>query len=166
MSEVIRHIDDVALPDLLRGRVSYRIRLLQIAAYKSFEKVVTGFGTAPRYFGMLKIIEANPGIPQTRLAEAIYLDRSSLVPILTALTREGWIERRPARGDRRVRRVFLTPQGAERLVQLDAQVAEHEAMMTRGLSEPERETLLGLLDRVNENLRASLAHSKDEEPTP
>lgn len=166
MTEVIRHIDEVSLPERLSGRVSYRIRLIQIAAYKSFERVVTGFGTAPRYFGMLKIIEANPGIPQTRLAEAIYLDRSSLVPILTTLTREGWIERKPAQGDRRVRRVFLTPNGAERLVQLETQVTEHETMMTRGLSDAERETLLDLLDRVDANLRASLAQSNDEEEAP
>ncbi len=166
MANVIRHIDEVSLPERLSRRVSYRIRLIQIAAYKSFERVVLGFGTAPRYFGMLKIIEANPGIPQTRLAEAIYLDRSSLVPILRTLTREGWIERKPAQGDRRVRRVFLTPDGAQQLVRLEARVAEHEAMMTLGLSDAERETLLELLDRVDENLRASLTQTNDEEEAP
>ena len=89
MGRILRQGDDVAEPDDLMRRVSYRIRLLQIAAYKSFEKKVQGFGTAPRYYGLLKIVQANPGIAQTRLAEAIFLDRSSLVPILVALTREG-----------------------------------------------------------------------------
>lgn len=150
-------------PEELGNQVSYRIRLLQIAAYKSFERVVTGYGTAPRYYGMLKIIAANPGIAQTRLAEAIYLDRSSLVPILSTLTAEGWVERKPTARDRRVRRVFLTAQGIELLGQLEIDVAAHEAMMTQGFDAAERDTLLDLLARLDTNLRANLMTTDPEE---
>jgi len=162
----MRHIDKVSLPETLTEMVSYRIRLLQIAAYKSFERVVTGFGTAPRYYGMLKIVEANPGIPQIRLAEAIFLDRSSLVPILSALTREGWIERKPARGDRRVRRVFLTLQGSALLEQLDTMVAKHETMMTQGLDDADRTRLLELLTRIDANLRTELSQTDNAGAAP
>ncbi|MFP4274388.1 MAG: MarR family winged helix-turn-helix transcriptional regulator [Paracoccaceae bacterium] len=157
MDEVIRDRDEVVVPPDLLGRVSYRIRLIQIAAYKNFEKVVTGLGTAPRYYGLLKIVEANPGIPQARLAEAIFLDRSSLVPILEALTAEGWVERRTTERDRRLRRVYLTPQGETRLALLECEVARHEAMMTRGLSEAEKARLLSSLDRIDANLRDAIA---------
>ena len=163
MRDVIRHIEEVSQPDVLSAQVSYRIRLLQIAAYKSFERIVTGFGTAPRYYGLLKIVEANPGISQTRLAEAIYLDRSSLVSILSTLTDQGWIERKPTHKDRRVRRVFLAPDGAARLSLLDIEAARHEAIMTQGLSEAERAMLLHLLDRLDDNLRTSLAQSVEKD---
>lgn len=157
MDEVIRDRDGVVEPEILLSQVSYRIRLLQIAAYKSFEKVVTGFGTAPRYYGLLKIVQANPGIPQTRLAEAIFLDRSSLVPIIETLTKEGWLERRPTPRDRRVRRIYLTATGEEKLTRLDARVVAHEATMTAGFSEAETTRLLGYLDRIDENLRLHFA---------
>jgi DNA-binding MarR family transcriptional regulator len=157
MDDVIRDRDEVVEPAELLSRVSYRIRLIQIAAYKSFEKVVTGLGTAPRYYGLLKIVEANPGIPQTRLAEAIFLDRSSLVPILETLTDEGWVERRATERDRRVRRVYLTAQGQERLSLLEREVARHEEMMTGGMSEAEKARLLASFDRIDANLREAFA---------
>lgn len=156
----MRDVADAVTPEMLAGSVSYRIRLLQIASYKAFEQTVTGFGSAPRYFGMLKLIEANPGIPQTRLAEAIFLDRSSLVPILDTLTREGWVERRAAPQDRRVRRVFLTDAGTERLVDLGQQVAAHESAITTGLSAAEKDQLLHLLDKIDANLRVAHAAAK------
>ncbi|MBY6048746.1 MarR family winged helix-turn-helix transcriptional regulator [Vannielia litorea] len=157
---VMRDVAEVVEPELLSRSVSYRIRLLQIASYKIFEQRVEGFGSAPRYFGMLKLIEANPGIPQTRLAEAIFLDRSSLVPILEGLTREGWVERKSTPQDKRVRRVFLTETGRERLGQLEQLVAEHEAAITEGLSDAEREQLISSLERVGENLRSVSAGPK------
>ena len=151
--KIVRDIAELDVPDFLKSAVSYRIRLLQIASYKAFEQKVTGFESAPRYFGMLKLIEENPGVPQTRLAEAIFLDRSSLVPILEALTREGWVERKPASQDKRVRRVFLTEEGKARLAELEKQVAAHERGVTAGLSASERTQLLNLLERVGDNLR-------------
>lgn len=153
MDDIIRDVAALVEPESLRTSVSYRIRLLQIAAYKNFEAKVQGFGTAPRYFGMLKIIEANPGIPQSRLAEAIFLDRSSLVPILVSLTKEGWVERRQDARDKRVRLVHLTESGAERLGELQREVDAHESAMADGLSAGERDQLLKLLGRVDDNLR-------------
>lgn len=152
--EIMRDVAEVVEPEVLAKAVSYRIRLLQIASYKAFEQTVTGFGSAPRYFGMLKLIEANPGIPQTRLAEAIYLDRSSLVPIIDALSLEGWVERRNAEKDRRVRLVYLTDHGAAELARLERDVQAHEAEVTEGLSDAEKAQLLALLDKVDANLRA------------
>ena len=156
MGRILRQGDDVAEPDDLMRRVSYRIRLLQIAAYKSFERRVTGFGSAPRYYGLLKIVQANPGITQTRLAQAIFLDRSSLVPILATLTGEGWVRRKPADDDQRVRRVFLTEAGEDRIALLERDVIAHEEAMTRGFSDDERDQLLDLLGRIADNLRDDL----------
>ncbi len=160
MTAILRHIDEIADPEVSTTPVSYRIRLLQIAAYKSFEQTVTGFGVAPRYFGLLKNVQANPGITQTRLAEAIFLDRSSLVPILATLTREGWVERRATKADRRVRRVYLTADGRERLALLEAEAVRHEAMMTQGFSAEEQVQLIGMLNRIDGNLRRALARGE------
>src|SRR4051812_11149519 len=78
----------------LAGFVGYHLRVAQVAAYREFESRLTGLGMAPRFLGLLMLIEANPGAPQSRLAEAIHLDRSSLVPILDKLEADGLVERR------------------------------------------------------------------------
>ena len=150
---IMRDVSDAVEPDVLKDSISYRIRLLQIAAYKLFEKRITEFGVAPRYFGMLKLIEANPGIPQMRLAELIFLDRSSLVPILETLSREGWIERKGSPQDKRVKRVFLTESGTSRLALLERQVVEHEESVSKSLTEAEKAILIMLLDKLGVGLR-------------
>jgi DNA-binding MarR family transcriptional regulator len=137
------------LTDLL----GYRIRLVQIAAYKDFEAVTKGFGQSPRYFGLLSLIEANPGLPQGKLAEAVHLVRSSLVPIIDKLEAEGIVERRPSRCDRRLKAVWLTSKGKKLVGRLRPFVTKHEDRLTAGMSADEKASLLGLLQRVDINLR-------------
>jgi len=144
-------------PDDLVGRASYLVRLIQIAAYKNFESRMKGFGSAPRYYGLMRIVQANPGILQSRLAETICLDRSSLVPILDTLSKEGLLERHPSTDDKRVRCVFLTETGAALLQDMSALVDEHEAKMVEGLSDEERDTLVELLLKVSKNLRPEVS---------
>jgi DNA-binding MarR family transcriptional regulator len=138
-----------AMQDLL----GFRIRLAQIAAYKDFEAVTKGFGQATRYFGLLSLIEANPGLPQGKLAEAIHLVRSSLVPIIDKLEVEGIVERRSSIGDRRLKAMWLTAKGKKLLARLKPLVAAHEERLTAGMSTEEKALLLRLLQRVDLNLR-------------
>ncbi|MEQ9812302.1 MAG: MarR family transcriptional regulator [Azospirillaceae bacterium] len=150
---------DPTPPDL-RDQVSYMVRLIQISAYKNFEKHTTGFGSAPRYYGLLRLVEANPGITQSRLAEAIYLDRSSLVPILDTLESEGYLVRTPSETDKRVRCIALTPAGRGRLDELKVHVRRHEDLIVHGLTEEERAVLRRLLQRIDGNLRRADAAAK------
>ncbi len=144
----------------LADLVGYRVRLVQIAAYKDFEEnAKKTFGSAPRYFGLLTLIEANPGLSQARLAEEIHLVRSSLVPILDKLEAEGLVERRSA-SDRRSNAVWLTPRGKSVLARLRPVVTEHEKRLTEGFSDAEKAALLALLHKVDANLRRGKAARK------
>jgi DNA-binding MarR family transcriptional regulator len=163
MARLLRDNSDLVEPEAIYGIVSYRLRLLQIAAYKCFERQVAGFGSAPRYYGLLKLVQANPGIHQMRLAEAIYLDRSSLVPIVETLSREGWVERRTTNHDRRVRRLYLTERGEADLVRLDTEVSRHEAQLTHGFSKAESKRLVADLARIDANLRGYLHEAANKE---
>ncbi len=139
---------------MLSDLVSYYVRLVQIAAFKNFEEVTRSFGVAPRYFGLLSLIESNPGTPQGKLAEAIHLLRSSAVPILDRLEADGLIERRSSTVDRRSKSVWLTPQGKKVINSLKVLVREHEERLMVGFSRQEKQQLLKLLKRVDLNLRA------------
>ena len=140
-------------PGELAGLVGYRLRLAQIAAYQAFERSLTRYGAAPRYLGLLAVIERHPGQPQSRLAEAVALGRSSLVPILDRLEAEGLVERRPSAQDRRYKSVWLTAKGQQVVAELTARARVQEERLTRGMTEVERGTLLRLLDGVVQNLK-------------
>lgn len=132
--------------------ISYKLRLAQIVAYRAFEGQVSGFGAAPRYLGLLWLIRDNPGQPQSRLAEAVALQRSSLVTILDRLEADGLVERRAVAGDRRMKQVWLTAEGARVLDALNPQAEAHEAALTSGLTAEEKAIFLRALDQVILNL--------------
>jgi DNA-binding MarR family transcriptional regulator len=71
-----------------------------------------------------------------------------MVAIVDELERRGLVERRPHPGDRRVRALYLTDEGREVLAESREIAAEHEAELTRGMSEAERERLVSLLQRI------------------
>lgn len=139
---------------LLSDLVSYHVRLVQIAAFKNFEAVTQGFGDAPRYFGLLSLIESNPGAPQGKLAEEIHLLRSSIVPILDRLEADGLIARRSSTVDRRSKSVWLTPHGKKVVNRLKPLVYAHEERLLAAFSRQDRRQLLQSLGRMEENLRA------------
>jgi DNA-binding MarR family transcriptional regulator len=132
--------------------VGVAVRLVQIAAYKDFEESSRRFGQAPRYYGLLNLVETNPGLSQTQLAQCLHLVRASLVPILDKLSADGLVERRPDANDKRIRRVWLTPKGKKLMTRLSVAAQQHEARLTAGFSRQERELLLQLLRRADANL--------------
>jgi DNA-binding MarR family transcriptional regulator len=132
------------LPQLL----GYQLRLAQRAVFTDFAEAMGEEAVSPGLFGILVVIEANPGLKQTELAEAAHLDRSSIVPVVDKLEARGLVERRASTVDRRVNGLWLTEPGAALLRRLKRRVATHERRLTRNLSERERTQLVELLRRI------------------
>ena len=133
---------------LLPGLLGYHLRLAQRAIFDDFAAAMGELDMSPGLFGMLVIIEANPGLKQTELANAARLDRSSLVPALDKLEARGLVARRASVEDRRVNGISLTAAGTALLRRLKQRVARHEKRLVSNLTAAERETLVALLQRI------------------
>ncbi|MFV0244435.1 MAG: MarR family winged helix-turn-helix transcriptional regulator [Qingshengfaniella sp.] len=144
---------DLAQPLPVARSVNFRLRMAQILAYKVFEARIPDHGGAARYLGLLSIICENPGQSQSRLAEAVGLQRSSLVPILDRMEKNGIVERRAVDGDRRSNAVWATDHGTGIVADLNARAQAIEEQTLDGLSPGEVQQLRTLLDRVISNLR-------------
>ena len=96
---------------------------------------------------MLLLIEANPGVTQSRLAHAVERDRSTMVGVLDQLEAKGLIERRKG-DDRRTNGLWLTRAGRRLVVRAKRGIAIHERRVAARLSAAERATLLELLSRI------------------
>jgi DNA-binding MarR family transcriptional regulator len=139
-----------SLPDL----VGYQIRLTQIAVFNDLSAVLAPLAMTPGRLGLLMLVEANPGLAQSRLAESLGLDRSSLVPVLNTMQSQRLLERRPVCDDRRRNGIWLTASGARLLRRLQPLVAQHEERMLQGVSRTQRRLLVTLLLRLRSNLTA------------
>lgn len=132
-----------ALPQLL----GYRLRLAQQAVFRDF--AVSVHGLSPGRIGLLIYVDANPGVTQSRLAEAVRRDRSTMVGVLDELEARALIERRRG-ADRRTNGLWLTRAGRKLLARAVRSIAAHERRIAARLSAAERRQLLALLGRIAE----------------
>lgn len=132
-------------PGLLPELIGYRLRLAQQSVFRDFAASVPG--VSPGRIGMLLLIEANPGVTQSRLAHAVDRDRSTMVGVLDQLEARGLIERKKGE-DRRTNALWLTRPGRSLLARAKRAIAIHERRVASRLSAAERAKLLELLARI------------------
>ncbi len=129
------------------------LRITQILADRVFSGI-DGPKMAPGHFTILSLIDLNPGINQSALARCMYLDRSTMVPILDQFEKRGWLERRAKANDRRAYALHLTPEGEKTLAGAGARVDGLEARISSDMGPRKRERLLGLIKELQITLRA------------
>jgi len=130
------------LPTLL----GYRLRRAQQAVFQDFASSVTEI--SPGRAGMLLLVDANPGVTQGRLAQAVGLDRSTMVGVIDALEARRLVERR--RGDdRRTNGLWLTASGRGFVARLKRRIELHERRVAAHLTLAERSQLLALLEKLS-----------------
>ena len=136
---------DHARLDALLG---YALRRAQLRVFADFEASVgAAGGPTPGRLGALMLIEGNPGLTQSALGRALGIDRSSVVPLVARLMREGLV-RRDAHADRRAHALALAAGGVALLARLRPILAAHEKRIARALRPVERRQLMQLLARV------------------
>ena len=111
------------------------------------------FGITRAQWAVLVRLERSEGLNQTELADMLDLQPITLTRLLDKLSDSGLIERRPDPGDRRAKRLFLTP-AARPLLKRLAELGEET--MTSTLAGIERdciEKMVSQLALVKENLR-------------
>ena len=132
-------------PGILSGLLGYRLRLAQQTVFRDFADRVAEL--SPGRVGILLLVEANPGVTQSLLAQAVKLDRSTMVGVLHTLEDRGLLERRRGE-DRRTNGLWLTPAGRGRVARLKRRIEAHERRVASRLSAEERTQLLALLEKL------------------
>jgi DNA-binding MarR family transcriptional regulator len=95
----------------------------------------------------LQVLEPGNPVPMRELAASLKCDASNITGIVDRLEARGLVERRTAPGDRRVKALVVTVEGAALRDRLVEQLYEVPAAIT-GLSSAEQRTLLDLLQRL------------------
>ena len=132
-------------PGLLSGLLGYRLRVAQQAVFRDFARSIPE--ASPGRVGILLLIDANPGVTQSRLAQAVGIDRSTMVGVLHALQGRELIERRRGE-DRRTNGLWLTKAGRTVVAGLKQRIRVHERRVAARLSSAERGQLLELLEKL------------------
>jgi len=138
----------------------YLFRRMQQIAVSIFVEECKACDLTPVQFAALVGIHTHPGIDATRLSAVIAFDRSTLGNVIERLEAKGYIERKPSRGDKRIKLLYLTRSGAALLRDSMPSVDRAQARMLRPLKAADRKTLMTLLvqlvDLNNESSRVPL----------
>jgi DNA-binding MarR family transcriptional regulator len=115
---------------------------------KVFGEALAPLGIQLAHYDVLANVFHAPGLTQQALAEKLLVGRSAMSMLLPELERRDLIERRGDEADRRVRRLWLTPQGEVLTHQAMAiHVERLEAMMTV-LSDAECDAVGAMMRRI------------------
>jgi len=107
--------------------------------------------TKGQYVYLARIVE-HPGIIQSRLAEMIRVDRTTVAHAVKKLEQAGLIERRADQDNKKNKALFPTDTGLAAYPRVAAENRYSEAMALTGLSQTEQESLQTLLDQVRTNV--------------
>ena len=139
--------DEALRPGALAGLLGYRLRLAQQAVFRDYAASVGE--VSPGRVGILLLVEANPGVTQSRLARAVHLDRSTMVGVVDKLEERALIERRRGE-DRRTNGLWLTRAGRSLLSRMKERIEQHERRVAARLTPAERGQLVLLLEKLSE----------------
>lgn len=132
----------------LIGYLGYALRRAQLTAYADFIATLEEVTLSPGEFGVLTIINQNPGLRPADVCSALGILKPNFVAVLASLERRDLVERRNAQNDRRAFALHLTAAGSTLLQRARTLQAEHEARMVEKLGARGREQLLRLLNKL------------------
>jgi DNA-binding MarR family transcriptional regulator len=139
-------------PPRVPPSVGFTLSQLGFATSSRFGQIVGALGLEPRHFAVLRAVRAADGQSQQSVADRLQIPPSTMVSLVDHLEQQGWLERRLAATDRRTRQLHLTERGAQVLDRAMRLGAQWEQQICAGLSDTERDQLLGLLRMVAANL--------------
>src|SRR5215218_7458661 len=124
-----------------------------------FDRRVRRLGITRAQWLVLTRLHRNPGASHSELAELMEVEKATAGRMIDRLVANGWVERRVQRDDRRVKRVYLTPE-AERVHKRIWRVAEATVDSALGdLSIQESRQLMALLRRVKKTLISAVGEA-------
>jgi DNA-binding MarR family transcriptional regulator len=134
--------------DAVYTKPGYLFRRMQQIAVAIFVEECRAYDLTPVQYAALVAIHTHPGIDATRLSAVIAFDRSTLGNVIERLEAKRYVERRPAREDKRVKLLHLTRSGATLLRNIMPSVDRAQARMLQPLRPADRKVLMALLSQL------------------
>lgn len=133
---------------ILRGDIGFQIHITRRAIWQSLRGRKKNKSLKPSgYISSLILIGTNPGISQSEIADALFLDPPNLASMLNEMVKTGLILRTRDETDRRRFALRLTGAGEEMLASV-TELSKAQAREIAGLTEEETNQLVLLLGKI------------------
>ena len=131
--------------------VAFLLAQLGAHAAELFATALAEQDLTPALVGIMRLLQAEPGLSQQQLSERLGAVPSRVVSYVDELERRGWITRSRDTDDRRVNVLTVTDAGRDEFKGIAVVARAHEQRITEGLDDADRATLLELLNKLVAN---------------
>lgn len=133
------------------------IGMLIALASKSQERLVElemkrQLNLTPAQWKVILALNMTNGLTQKELADKIYIDSSTLVPVIDKMEQNGLVERKADSKDRRINRIFLTKKSESTINSITLIILQLRKMIYSGISASE-------IDLVKKTLKTIIKNS-------
>jgi MarR family transcriptional regulator, lower aerobic nicotinate degradation pathway regulator len=142
--------DESRAPRRLRGTAFWLLGRASRTAQQLTQERLAEAGMRRGYYGVLATLDEFGPAAQAEIGRRLGIDPSDMVAILGDLENEGYISRDRDPSDRRRNSVLLTGAGRAALSRFDGAIAAAQDAALAAFSSDDRETLVGLLERLVE----------------
>ena len=151
-----------------RRHLGFEIHLINnLLDARRSEQMQTGDGEIPptkMQTWIIRFLVHHPGgeIYQRDIESALHTSRATVSSTLKAMEKAGYIVRSSVEDDARLKKVTCTQKAVEAEKAAWRRIFENEAIMRRGMSDEDYETLLRLLEVVRVNLESERGRTAQE----
>jgi DNA-binding MarR family transcriptional regulator len=133
---------------------------------KHFDRRAVKFGLTRAQWRATKMLYYREGLRQTELAEQLEMEPIAVGRVIDRLQAAGFVERRPDPKDRRAWRLYVTDQARDVIADMEEIAVGLRKDATRGITVPELQQALDVLNRMKDNLQALDGGASPEEGEP
>lgn len=133
--------------------------MLSQAIDRQFQEILDPFGLTPLHWGILCCLWQTDGLPTLQISKQLQQRSGNVTVALPLMEKQGYIRRQCDEHDRRVTRIWLTPEGLKLKDILPVQAQNLDKHLFESLSEDERTSFSSIIER----LRCSLADAHNSE---
>ena len=137
-----------ALPPELCQHLGFVLAKAHQEILDRMAQVTAPSGLTPKHFGILLLVYRRGAMRQTDVADAVRVDRTTVMNLIDELEDAGFVKRGADPSDRRANAVKATAKGSQWLEKLKPAAEAAERSFLDALSAQEQETLRELLIRL------------------
>jgi len=118
------------------------------------------YGLSSGQWKVVIALSVQNGLSQRDLAERIFVDATTLVPIIDSMERKGLVERKTDPKDRRNNKIFLTPKSGSLVDPIIESVLRLRKIVYKNIPEKDLEFAKHTLKKITENAESYIAKSE------
>jgi DNA-binding MarR family transcriptional regulator len=124
------------------------IKLAFINIRREIDSALRPLGLTPQQSQSLHLLSMKPGAMNADLEKLLFIDKSSVTSLINGMARKGWVVRCDHEQDARMKRIYLTEQGAEMHQQSLQAVMKAKDKANQPLNDEESATFRALIRKI------------------